>query len=368
MIYLIDSIGRETGMHLYDESFKLALEEKGQTVTILSNYDSDGQKALFPNFYHGGKLVMMICFAWALLKVLCFRLTHHNKEDIYVYQSFGLRKIDQLMIRMLLNWPRLYVIVHDIFEITGAAQGDPAQSQKLAFYNRFVPAVVCHSRDTESELLKLGYRGRTFFFPHFSYAFSKEVVQSRIQPDVRHAIEPQKVNFLFFGQVRETKGILILQEAIDLLAEQHPDFGERANIIIAGMDKGQLISNHKQPSFVKTMLRYMDDSELNFLFQQRPIVLLPYTEIYQSGVLEVVIYFQCPSLMSDVPFFQQMVEQYQSFGHLYSPNTPQALADQLLSISLTPNTPHFSTDDLERYQAEHDCQGLCNYLNNLCNE
>lgn len=364
MIYLIDSIGQETGMHLYDETFQRTIEANGLPVTILSNYDSQGRSALFPNFYHGGKLVMMICFAWALFKVLCFRLTHHAPDDVYIYQSFGLRKIDQLMIRMLLGWPKLYVIVHDIFEITGSAQGDPAQQQKLAFYNRHIPAVICHSQDTERELKQLGYQGRTCYFPHFSYSFNKEVDMQKVQADVRRAIDPKKVNFLFFGQVRETKGILILQEAIDIIAEHHPDFGQHANIIIAGMDKGRLIAERPQPSFVQTMLRYMDDSELNYLFQQHPIVLLPYTEIYQSGVLEVVIYFQCHALMSDVAFFRGIADRYPSFGTIVSPNTPQALADAMLQAVTSPRQSQFAPEDIQRYHSDHDCQELCKFISN----
>lgn len=362
MIYLIDSIGRETGMHLYDESFKRTLEEQGLSVTILSNYNTADGRALFPNFYHGGKLMMMLGFAWALVKLLCFRLTHHQADDVYVYQSFGLRPIDQLMIRTLLGWPQLYVIVHDIFEITGTQGIDPHRDQKLEFYRRHIPAVICHSQDTQRQLIELGYNGRTCYFPHFSYGFSKEIDPARVQPEVQQAIQPGKTHFLFFGQVRETKGILILQQAIDILAKEHPEFGQQAQIIIAGMDKGHLISDRPQPAFVTTILRYMDDSELNHLFQQRPIVLLPYTEIYQSGVLEVVIYFQCPALMSDIPFFRHMVERYPSFGSLYTPNTPEALAKALLEACSAERQQVFAQADVERYAADHDASALCSFL------
>lgn len=363
MIYLIDTIGTETGMHLYDQSFRRSLEAKGQQVTLLSNFDTPHRRALFPNFYHGGRLLMMLRFAWSLLCMLCFYLGHHKKEDIYVYQSFGLRTIDQLFIRMLCGYPRLFIIAHDLFEITGQTGADPNREKKSCFYNRHIPHIVCHSRDTERDLKEMGYKGSTFYFPHFSYEFSKEINEQRVAQEVRDAWSNDRINFLFFGQIRETKGILILQEAIRLLEHDYPEFAQMGNIIIAGMDKGELISHEVQPSFVHSILRYMDDNELNWLFSRQPYTLLPYTEIYQSGVLEVVIYFRCPSLMSDIPFFRQMLEEYPSFGQLYAPNTPKALAEAMLQVCTKTTNDHFLSADIHNYQSQHDCQGLCDFFN-----
>lgn len=377
MIYLIDTIGTETGMHLYDQSFQQTIGSQGACVTVLSNYQRQGDSQvirLFPNFYHGGKLLMMLRFAWSLLRMLLFYLGHHSQDDVYVYQSFGLRTIDQLFIRCLCGCRRLYVIVHDIFEITGNAP-DPRQKQKMAFYNRHIPHAICHSRDTERDLIRHGYEGRTCFFPHFSYTFSKQIDLARVAPEVRQAIAAPRRHFLFFGQVRETKGIILLQEAIDLLATQHPDFAHHADIIIAGMDKGELITHRQEPSFVTRILRYMDDSELNYLFARQPYVLLPYTEIYQSGVLEVVIYFRCPAIMSSIPFFRSVLADHPSFGHCFEPLTAQALADMLYQlatqasdqVSAPPSgqdaaPSYFQATDLEKYQQAHDPSVLIDFL------
>lgn len=362
MIYLIDTIGKETGMHIYDHAFKKTLEEKGLQTMILSNYDTAEQKKLFPNFYHGGKLFIIIKFVWALLKMLTFRLSHHSDEDIYVYQSFGLRKIDQLFIHMLLGWHKLIVIVHDIFEITGTQGEDENKELKIRFYNRHIPAIICHNQDTEEQLKSLGYQGKTIWFPHFCYSFSKEINMVSVSPEIRTALVPEKINFLFFGQIRETKGIHILQDAINLLEKEHPEFNQHAHIVIAGMDKGKLISERKQPKFVSTILRHINDSELNYIFQQKPIVLLPYTEIYQSGVLEVVIYFQCPSLMSNIPFFKKTLIRYPSFGTYYSPNTAKALAEAMLKASVQTPQELFEEKDLRQYKEDHDYTKLYSFI------
>ena len=361
MIYLVDTIGNETGMHLYDQSFCNTLGSKGVDVRVLSNYTSaDGsQRALFPNFYHGGKLLMVLKFAWSLFVFALFRCSHRKDDDIYVYQSFGLRKIDQFFIRII-GRKNLYVIVHDIFEITGREGRDPREQQKLAFYRQHVPAIICHSHDSMLTLKRLGYPGRLCYYPHFSYQFSKQIDMSHVAPEVRDAVKADKVNFLFFGQLRETKGIGILREAIRLLEQQGFDH----NIIIAGLDKERLLSGQTLPRFVQPILRYIDDNELNYLFSRCQYVLLPYTEIYQSGVLEVVIYFRCPALMSDIPYFRHIADSYPSFGHLFSPNTPQALAAQIRECcSAESQSRHYFADgDIRKYQDLHDPSHLIAFL------
>lgn len=358
MIYLVDTIGTETGMHLYDQSFCNTLQAKGVAVRVLSNYTSaDGcQKALFPNFYHGGKLLMMVKFAWALFVFALFRLSH---SGTYVYQSFGLRLIDQFFIRII-GRKNLFVIVHDIFEITGTNGEDARKAQKIAFYQSHIPAIICHSENALHTLHDFGYQGRTIYYPHFSYEFSKEINPHEVAPEIKEAVKTDKINFLFFGQLRQTKGITILQQAINILKQK--DFA--GNIIIAGMDKEHFIEETQQPPFVQTILRYITDSELNHLFSTCQYVLLPYTEIYQSGVLEVVIYFRCPALMSDIPYFSQMIDQFPSFGHLYHPNTPEALAE-LMNRIIKGNVTggkYFVEKDIAKYNELHEPSRLISFL------
>ena len=358
MIYLVDTIGTETGMHLYDQSFCNTLQAKGVAVRVLSNYSTaDGrQKALFPNFYHGGKLLMMVKFAWALFVFALFRLSH---SGTYVYQSFGLRLIDQFFIRII-GRKNLFVIVHDIFEITGTNGEDVRKAQKIAFYQSHIPAIICHSENALQTLHDFGYQGRSIYYPHFSYEFSKEINPHEVAPEIKEAVKTDKINFLFFGQLRQTKGITILQKAIDILKQK--DFA--GNIIIAGMDKEHFIDETQQPPFVQTILRYITDSELNHLFSTCQYVLLPYTEIYQSGVLEVVIYFRCPALMSDIPYFNQMIDQFPSFGHLYHPNTPEALAELMTRIIKGNVTggKYFVEKDIAKYNELHEPSRLISFL------
>ena len=123
MIFLIDTIGKETGMHLYDEAFVKGFENAGKNLIVLSNYKDNNVRPLIRNFYHRGKVGNIILLSLSLFRLSCFRLRH--MRDIFIYQSFGLRFIDILFILFILGRQTLFVIVHDVFEITNA-DGTPS--------------------------------------------------------------------------------------------------------------------------------------------------------------------------------------------------------------------------------------------------
>ena len=361
MIYLIDTIGNETGMHLYDAAFCHVLQEHSQEVTVLSNYDTDQQRAAFPNFYRGGGLTKIRNFATALWRVLACRCRHAGTRNVYVYQSFGLRPHDMLFLMLMAGHRRLVVIVHDIYEITDKGKTNRLRPLQNFLYRHYIRRVICHNRAVQQQLRDLGYTGQLCYTPHFSYDFSKDIDMQQVQPEIISAIASDKPNFLFFGQVRHSKGITYLLEAIRILEREGFD---GANIIIAGNDKGRLIEQAGPlPGFVHTVLRFIDDNELNYLFNHCQEALLPYTEIFQSGVLEAVIYFRLHAMLSDIAFFHDFHQQYPSFCSTFAPNDAEALAQAIRqACSSDSSILYYNDRDLEQYRQDHDTTPLAQFL------
>ena len=358
MIYCINTIGTETGLHYYDTALRNAFRAKGAEVTVLSNYATDGGgRPFFGNFYHGSKPARVARLAQGWLRTLAFYL-RHRRGNHFIYQSFGLRPLDILFVLIFAGNPRFSIVAHDLLEITGDGT-DRRRALKLWIYRHCIPAVICHSENSLRDLKAFGYTGRTIYYPHFSYDFPKEVDMARVERDVIDAVDPAKTNFLFFGQLRATKGITILLDAIDRLAQEGRTEG--INIVIAGHDKQGFMTGRPDCPFVHAVCRYIDDSELNYLFTRCQFVLLPYTEIYQSGVLEAVIYFRRPALMSDVDYFTQMKAAYPSFGDVYAPNNGAALAD-CIRRHVADRSPYFAEADVRRYEEQHDATRLVDFI------
>ena len=105
--------------------------------------------------------------------------------------------------------------------------------------------------------------------------------------------ETEKPVVLCFGLMRPYKGIDVLLEAWRGIDE--------AELWIAGMPRMDISSLLADaPPNVRFVPRFVTDSELPAYFQRADLVVLPYREIDQSGVLFTALAFGKPLLLSDV--------------------------------------------------------------------
>ena len=356
---LIDTIGKETGMHLYDEAFVKGFEDAGKSLVVLSNYEDDNVKPLIKNFYHRGKVGNISFLLLSLFRMFCYRLNHIH--DIFIYQSFGLRFIDILFILLFWGDKRFFVVVHDVYEITdanGIPFGIKYKIQKWT-YQHCIKNVICHSHQSIEVLKKdAHFTGNIIYFPHLRYCFDKTYKVESLSQEVLNTIEKNKINCLFFGQLRPTKGVDVLKDAINILKDN-----EDINIIVAGQDKARLMIDDETPKNVRKILRRIDDNELNYLFSMCDVVLLPYKEIYQSGVVESVIHFGKFAIMSDCRAFKELITLYPSFGVTYSPNNGETLASCI--IEQINQRRNYEKVDIDRYSADHDVKILIKKIDEI---
>ena len=114
----------------------------------------------------------------------------------------------------------------------------------------------------------------------------------------------QKV-VLFFGNIAPYKGLEYLIEAMALLVQTGPDY----RLIIAGRPKNcttyweaiqkRILSAGLQTSVVQK-IEYVPDADTEIYFKAADAVVLPYTHIFQSGVLFLGYNFGLPVIASDV--------------------------------------------------------------------
>lgn len=146
--------------------------------------------------------------------------------------------------------------------------------------------------------------------------------------------EWEKENFiLFFGRIDKYKGI-------ERLIEAHLKNGEnieyRLKLIIAGKaEKGYKI-DIPQTDMIKTILRYISDGEMIWLFQHCKTVVLPYYEASQSGVLPIAYKYGKPVVVSNIDGLSDLVDPDKT-GQIFGDT--KELADILYNYNkLTDNT------------------------------
>jgi glycosyltransferase involved in cell wall biosynthesis len=129
---------------------------------------------------------------------------------------------------------------------------------------------------------------------------------------------------LFFGRIWEYKGLDYLIRAEPLITRQIPE----ARIIIAG--EGEDFTRYRRmmvnPEHFTVYNEFVSHEKRAQLFQQASIVVLPYVEASQSGVIPLAYTFEKPVVATTVGGLPDMVDHGQT-GYLVPPRDEQALAD-----------------------------------------
>ena len=121
-------------------------------------------------------------------------------------------------------------------------------------------------------------------YPEFKGEFSKEELNG-------------KINFLNFGRIEKYKGLLVLSKAFGELQKQYPDI----QLTIAGSgDFSEYKEEYAALNNVTIMNKYITDDEIAYLFSKpNTVVVLPYLDATQSGVVGMAYNYGTPIIVSD---------------------------------------------------------------------
>ncbi len=137
---------------------------------------------------------------------------------------------------------------------------------------------------------------------------------------------------LFFGRIRPYKGIEYLLDAFRLLS---PDERAKYRLIVAGEPKKgseeylRQIQESLQRDFkqgqVILKIQFIPDEEMELYLKGADVLILPYKEIFQSGVLFLAYSFGLPVVATDVGSFREEIIEGRT-GFLCQPGDPADLA------------------------------------------
>ncbi len=146
---------------------------------------------------------------------------------------------------------------------------------------------------------------------------------------------PAKCDFLIFGRIQKYKGIDLLLEAFVLVLQDFPD----ATLTIAGSGAFWFdVTDYRIPEKNLTIInRFIPGGELAGLLEGTKVVVCPYRDATQSGVVMSAYAFHRPVIVTNVGALSQVVEDGKT-GFIVEPNNPEALADAMKRV-LRPDQP-----------------------------
>jgi glycosyltransferase involved in cell wall biosynthesis len=149
----------------------------------------------------------------------------------------------------------------------------------------------------------------------------------------RLGLEKTDQVLLFFGNIAPYKGLQYLVDAAERLLASMP----RLRLVIAGRPKGEeaywggleaRISSSALRERTVLRIEYVADEDTEIFFKAADAVVLPYTHIFQSGVLFLAYNFGVPVIASDVGSMREDIIEGET-GYICKPSDGESLAETI---------------------------------------
>lgn len=254
-----------------------------------------------------------------------------NPEVIHI-QANG-HRLFYLLLPLLPRKTALINTIHDPVKHTGDVASRVISDEATIYWCRkYTDAYIVHG-NVLRESLATSYRLdisiiHSVHHGHFG-------IYKRLQSGQAKEVP---LSVLFFGRIWEYKGLKYFIEAANLLSDRYPE--ARFHIVGAGDDIGKYVEQINAPENFDIVNERVSIEHVGKYFQQCTVVVLPYIDATQSGVIPVAYAYGKPVIASNVGAISEVVDDGKT-GFLVPPRDAKALAEK---IALFLENPRLSSD------------------------
>lgn len=205
---------------------------------------------------------------------------------------------------------------------------------------------IVHAKDEGKELEKIKKRPDYTVTPHPTYNAFRFEGLSKEQARERLDIEYDKKVLLFFGYVREYKGLKYLLQALPRIVRNLDGQVQLWVVGEFGADREEyteLINGLGIADYVNVVDSYTPDREVEQYFAAVDLVVLPYVSATQSGIVQIAYGFIKPVIVTNVGGLPDVVEDGKT-GYVVEPEKPEEIAEAVC---------RFYEEDVERRLIEN---------------
>ncbi|HVE67035.1 MAG TPA: glycosyltransferase family 4 protein [Solirubrobacteraceae bacterium] len=304
----------------YDRSLSAARARAGADVRLVTSRFAYGEVPpaagyeVDERFYRaapgraGSRLRLAAKLAQHVPDMLRYRRAARD-ADVVHFQWLPVQHVDP---HLLPRERPLVLTAHDVLP----REPRPGQLRAQRRLYERLDAIVVHSHHGRERLVAdLGVAPeRVHVIAHGAFDYLTRLPREAPLPSELAGVEGPVV--LFFGLLRPYKGV-------DVLLDAWRGIGG-AELWVVGMPRMALrpLRERAGPS-VRFLPRFVEDAQVPALFRRADLVVLPYREIDQSGVLATALAFGKPLLLSAVGGFPEVAEA--GAAELVPPGDPAAL-------------------------------------------
>ncbi len=193
------------------------------------------------------------------------------------------------------------------------------------YFVRSVDGFIYMSRQVKTDLDKFTTVKPSVFAPHPVFSNFGEKV-SRDEACRNLNLSPDNRYVLFFGLIRDYKGLDLMLDAWDLLRKNGN--AENKKLIVAGefyTDKTKYLQQIERLNIGEDVVlhdRFIKDEDVKYYFSAADVVVQPYKSATQSGVTQIAYQFEVPMIVTDVGGLAEIVPD-DRVGYVIEPDANQ---------------------------------------------
>jgi glycosyltransferase involved in cell wall biosynthesis len=285
-----------------------------------------------------------------------------------VHFQFFRRKSDIYFVRLLRIWGiKVVYTAHNVLPHE-KTRFDKFRAKVLY---KSAGAIIVHSNFIREKLIKEfpTSAAKIHVVPHGNFdnylpkkVLTKEEVRSYFGLSLNEKV------ILYFGYIREYKGLDLLIDAFELVAEKDNNI----NLIIAGAPINDELKNRYKSKISESKFRERIIYHFNFIpsekipvyFEASDIIVLPYKSIDHSGIIHLAYSFSKPVIATDVGDFKEIIEHNKS-GVILENNTASCLADAVYDLSLKNNLGKMGKYSKSLSETKYSWKNIANLTTNV---
>lgn len=270
-----------------------------------------------------------------LIRIFFHLVLKDRKTHVIHFQFLRLEKIETFLI-LLLRIFRVNVIftAHNVL---------PHENTKKDYFFRNIiyqsaRGIIVHSQYIKNKLTNAFDLDpdKVAIIPHgnFDHYLPDEFL-TKSEAKAKLGIAESAKTLLFFGYIREYKGLDLLLDAFSLISDEN----QQVKLVIAGkpfseelerqyLDKVSEITPQDAVIFHGKFIPFEDVATY---FTAADLIILPYKNIDHSGIIHLAYSFSLPVIATNVGDFSEAVENAKS-GFILEENSVRCLADTILEV------------------------------------
>jgi len=305
-IAILDIVGNRTGIDYYSLSLLRSISKLSVKAFLFTNYTTEESFEVYDFFSHkeGNVPHKTFRFVIGLVKTLLFCRQNGIKTIIiHIFHASYVELVETFFARIA--GLKVVLIVHDLKSFVYTEQ----VWRRILIYEKFSDVLVVHNDFCRRNIVEeLKNDSKVHIIKHGGYVDIVDEKISKWKARETMGLSHKRRYVLFFGMIKKNKGL-------DLVLQSFSRIDRSADLIIAGRTRKHsfaryqdIIESNNLGDRVIKMIRHINDDERELLFRAVDLLVLPYREVFQSGVLLMAMSYGLPVIASDLEPFRDVVQ------------------------------------------------------------